>query len=763
MQDWTLDGDWTLVYRPSGGPDALSLEDAKARGYESIPSLVPGSVEDDLIRAGVLPDLYVGENIRRAWDLEYGDWWLSREFDRPEPWDPSAVHFLEFGGIDTVADIFVNGRKLGGVANMLIPHRFPVDELLPRGNSLVVHISSALRAANRVDHAPGEWDVFNHPEALSIRKAPHMFGWNIAPRLVSAGIWRSVRIVQRPSIDIQDLYLYTRSVDIREGTALLAGHYQLSPLDEIDGYELSVVGTNAASERAFEHREIVRFKAGSFEVPIKDALLWWPKSLGRPDLYEVRVTLEHHGKAVATRLETVGLRTLDVSQSSTPYPDSSFQVLVNGVAVKVLGTNWTPLDGIHSRDSGRLDGALKLLDRSNCNLVRVWGGGVYEPDEFYKWCDENGVLVWQDFALSCAAYPQDDGFLAELDREATATIKRLRNHASLAVWAGNNENDQLILAAGGDPEMDRTSRETLRRATVRWDPARSYLASAPYIPASIGDRLLGPDQHLWAFPPYFKDSEYRDSTARFIGEIGFYGSPGLDTLAYIAGGEPEIPTSSSNMWRLHETTELRQPDVTPRLPIDVLIGQAEFMFGQPLSSVADFVFASQVTQAEAFKYVIEMTRADHSHSGLVWWSLFDTWPSISASVADYSFAEKIALGYIRQSQQAICLLVGERAGWSQPVIATNDTLHAVELRFSITDLATGETVCEGSAELGPQESAEVASLPVHLHGARMLGLEWHTSSSRGSNHYLQGQPPFSLHTYRDVWWPALQRLVETHE
>ena len=761
MQDWTLNGTWTLVYRSSGGPPARTLDDAVALGYESIPATVPGSVEEDLIAAGRLPELYVGENIRRAWELEYGDWWLHREFDRPESWDPSAAHFLELDGVDTIADIFLNGRQIGRAENMLIPHRFPLEDLRATGNSLIVHITSPLQAAREFDHAPGEWDVFGHPESLHIRKAPHMYGWNIAPRLVSAGLWREVRITERPNVGIEELYLFTKAVDRQKATAMLAGHYQLSPLEDVDGYELIVEGISPDAEPAFTHREAVRFKAGSFEIPIENARLWWPKSLGRAELYTVRAALARDGEVIATRTETIGLRTCEVIQSTAPHHDSSFRVLVNGVSVKVLGTNWTPLDAIHSRDQDRLPGALELLERSNCNLVRVWGGGVYEPDEFYEWCDREGVLVWQDFALACAAYPQDNEFLRALDREATVTIKRLRNHASLAVWAGNNENDQMILGAGGDPELDRTSRDILRRATDRLDPARSYLPSAPYLPASIEDRLLGPDQHLWGFPPHFKDSEYRDSTARFIGEIGFYGSPGLETLASITAGDAEIPSSDSEMWRLHETTELRQPDVTPRLPIDVMIGQAEFMFGQTFDSVADFVFASQVTQAEAFKYVIEMTRSDPTHSGLVWWSLFDTWPSISASVADYSFAEKIALGFIRQSQQTVCVFVGERLGWNHPVIAANDSLRATELTYSITDLVTGEELHSGSVLLAPLETTEVGQVAVHLHGPRMLGIEWRTPHARGANHYLQGQPPFSLTSYRDLWWPMLQRLLGT--
>lgn len=757
MDDWSLNGAWDLVYRSSGGPDASTLEDAIALGYHSVPASVPGSVEEDLAAAGLLPDLYVGDNIRQAWELEYGDWWLHRQFDQPEGWDNEAAHYLEFGGIDTVAEIFVNGHKIGQVANMLIKHRFPLPNLHATGNTVVVHISSALRAATEFDYAPGEWDVFNHPEALRIRKAPHMYGWNIAPRMVSAGLWREVRIVERPCVDIEDLYFFTKAIDRGKATAILAGHYQLSPLEDIHGYEFIVEGIGPDEEPAFEFREAVRFKAGYFEIPVENSRLWWPKPLGRPELYTVRAMLARHGRVIATQTQKVGLRTAEVRQSPAPHPHSSFQVLVNGVTVKVLGTNWTPLDGIHSRDHGRLAGALHLLEKSNCNLVRVWGGGVYESDEFYDWCDQQGVLVWQDFALSCAAYPQDERFLGALDAEAKVTIKRLRNHASLVVWAGNNENDQLILSVGGDPELDRPSREVLRRATARLDPARSYLASAPYIPASIGDRLLGPDQHLWAFPPHFKDSEYSDATARFIGEIGFFGSPGIETLALINRGNAEIPSSDSEMWRLHETTDLRQPDVTPRLPIDVMIGQAEYMFGQTFDSVADFVFASQVTQAEAFKYVIELTRSDPTHSGLIWWSLFDTWPSISASVADYSFAEKIALSFIRQSQQAVCVLVGERAGWSHPVMVANDSLQAVDLTYSIADLTTRERIESGSVRLAALETSVVGSVPVYLHGPRMLGIEWQTAHTRGANHYLQGQPPFSLPTYRDMWWPVLQR------
>lgn len=233
---------------------------------------------------------------------------------------------------------------------------------------------------------------------------------------------------------------------------------------------------------------------------MREPKLWWPRGYGPASLYRTQVELLHHGEVQDVWELNLGIRTFEVQTNFVPGDDGEFKVLANGVPILCKGANWVPLDAFHSRDAQRYEQALSLFRETNCNIVRCWGGNVYEDHAFYDICDESGILVWQDFSLACALYPQTDEFAKIIEREAAAAVVKLRNHPSILLWSGDNEVDAMYYNFGYDlPHVrnNRLTREVLPRVAASHDPFRFFLPSSPYIPLTVSGDLNVPEQHNW--------------------------------------------------------------------------------------------------------------------------------------------------------------------------------------------------------------------------------------------------------------------------
>ena len=254
--------------------------------------------------------------------------------------------------------------------------------------------------------------------------------------------------------------------------------YELNGLPE-KGTEIEIHGICGESE--FYCRRAVRFKAKSEDITVENPKLWWPKGYGEPNIYKTSVRILNGGKVMSEKTLNVGIRKAELKRTdTTDGKNGYFGFIVNDVPITVYGTNWVPLDAFHSREHERYDRALGLLDDIGCNMVRCWGGNVYPEQKFYDFCDRRGIMVWQDFAMACGTYPQDDEFAEKMKKEAEAVVRLYRNHPSLVLWTGDNECDQMAWQYAGGKE-NRLTREILPEAVARNDFARSYLPSSPYI------------------------------------------------------------------------------------------------------------------------------------------------------------------------------------------------------------------------------------------------------------------------------------------
>ena len=311
-------------------------------------------------------------------------------------------------------------------------------------------------------------------EAIWIRKAAHSYGWDIMPRAVSAGLWRPVELIVHSKHEITDMYFTTLSVE--PGHATLAVSYELTTdLALLPQLRLRVQGRCGESTFTYVHK--VEFTAGRFLIEVPNPLLWWPRGYGNPNLYKVTTQLLQNDKVMASRQDTVGIRKLELIRTETTSIEKPGQFLfkVNGVPILVKGSNWVPADAFHSRDAARYEKILALFIDLGCNFLRSWGGNVYEDDAFFDICDRNGIMVWQDFAMACAIYPQTPEFLEVMRQEAISVVRKLRNHPSLALWSGDNEVDEsyYFLRPGSRAQQDHAGGPAASGFPVRSLPALS--------------------------------------------------------------------------------------------------------------------------------------------------------------------------------------------------------------------------------------------------------------------------------------------------
>lgn len=768
METVSLDGAWALSFGPQTEDAPLTPEELRSAGLRSIEAQVPGNVELDLMRAGILPPLHVGNNIYLLREYEGFRWWYRRSFPTPNL-APHEHAELVFEGLDCLGTVFLNGRCVGEAHNMLIAHRFDVTEALrPVGeaNDLVVRIDSAVLAGRA--HCPDaiEGAFSGNWESLAVRKAPHMYGWDIMPRIVSAGLWRSVKLEVLPPTRWAQVHVTTLRADAQNKSATLQvdWHFITDRLD-VDEWQvrlrLSLGGQDVhdSCHAVFGHH-------GRTRVEVTPAELWWPRGYGEQPLYELQLEMtDGAGTVMDTWRGTVGLRTIHLHRTDTTSVENpgEFVFVVNGERVFVKGTNWVPLDALHSRDARHLDAAMEMIADLNCNMIRCWGGNVYEDHEFFDYCDRLGVMVWQDFALACAIYPQTDEFAAEMRREAEAVVRKLRNHPSLALWAGNNEIDQAFTGWFGaplDPNTDRLSREVLADVVRRLDPYRDYLPSSPYMsPAAqaTGDpRGHMPEDHLWGPRDDFKGPFYTQSPAHFVSEIGYHGCPCRESLEEMMEEGFLWPWQDNEQWLTHAVRPLpKMTQYNYRIPL--MAKQTAVLFGEAPDNLDDFILASQISQAEAKKFFIEWFRAGKwRRTGILWWNLRDGWPILSDAIVDYFGRKKLAYDYIRRSQVDVCAICCEPTDGQHPVVVVNDTLRSMEGQLTLTDADSGTRLLEEAWSVEANGKTLVGTVPEARDPGLWL-LQWTVGGKTFGNHYLAGPRPFRLADMRR-WLEQLKSL-----
>jgi len=761
MEPISLNGKWKLYWRTQQEQISAQLPDFSK--LQNIDAAVPGNVEIDLQKAGILPDIYFGDNIYQVKPYEFAEWWYLRDFKVNKEFIDNGAE-LVFAGLDCFADIWLNGKLLGSTANMFIEHRFDVtNSLIPGNNQAIVHIKSAVIEGRKHRHDVCEEALPINHGSLSVRKAPHMFGWDIMPRVVSAGIWRDVTIQPHKANRITEAYYFTRQ--LKKDSAELGVKYQFQTSEhDLNRFQLRISGRCGSSR--FEKTIKPYHTFGQTDVTIKNPRLWWPKGYGKPNLYKVELELLRNGRLLDRRIENIGIRQikLDYTETNSKENPGKFLFTCNGIPIMIKGTNHVPLDALHSRDAQRLGGAMELLDDLGCNMIRCWGGNVYEDHSFFDFCDSHGIMVWHDFAFACAFYPQTDEFQKIVAAEAESVICKLRNHPSIAVWAGDNEVDSLCMYfAGTDPGRNRLTRQTLPKVVARCDPYRSYLPSSPYYGPQVvaaNNPDLAPEQHLWGPRDYYKKPFYSQNNACFASEIGYHGCPNISSLKKFISPEKLWPWQDNSQWFTHSTNP--DPDVDIfRYRIKLMADQIYHLFGFRPKNLREFVLASQITQGEANKYFIELFRAAKwRKSGILWWNLIDGWPQFSDAVVDYYYSKKLAYHYIKRVQTDICIMITDPEDEYCSVVVANDTLKRAAGSFKLTDADTGKILLKGKFSVDANINKTLARIKVNPDSQRMFLIKYNVGERTFGNHYLLGKPPFSFRKYYQKWLKQISTLPD---
>lgn len=757
-----LNGQWDLYY----ALETREMEDSPEylRRYgEKIPAEVPGNVELDLERAGREPDPFYAENIYRFRKYEFYRWQFERSFDAPEH-RTSSRWLLVFEGLNCFADVYLNDEWVGESANAMIAHPFDVTDVLRYGqsNRLTVRIRSAVNQARKVElpafvetHESGE-------ELMALRMPSSSFGWDIMGRFLSAGMWRGVHLEEQKATRIANVYYATRSL-AADGTAVLQVRYRWeTDVPILDGYELRVRGV--CGESSFEEVKYVPFVEGVMKVAIPQAKLWWPKGYGDASLYTVTMTLEKDGVVLDERTDRVGIRRLEVELVMAQGDAGEFLIRANGVPILCKGSNWVPLDALHSRDAQRLEQAHALLDEAGCNIVRCWGGNVYEDHAFFDLCDQRGIMVWQDFGMACATYSALPDFARQMEQEATFVVKKLRNHPCILLWAGDNEVDESSVTRGYASEENRynaLTREVLPRVVRMHDPYRYYLPSSPYIPAGF-PLYAGPEQHNWGARAYFKDDFYKHTTAHFISECGYHGCPSVESLQKYIPQEYLSSWLNSDVWDTHNTDYIRFRRRGYNR-IGLMQDQVELLFGQVPEDLETFAKLSQISQAEAKKFFIERTRIKKwRRTGIIWWNLLDGWPQISDAVVDYYFVKKLAYEYIKRVQQPIAVLMDELQDWGHAVWLCNDSRESRMVSYKVWNGDTGEVYLEGETLSPANENVKMGVIRELAGQQKLYLITWSVDGREMGNHYLSGFPSYDAAKMLD-WVQKIAALPEAFQ
>ncbi len=765
----TLNGKWRLDYWPQDVVPVISPAQAEGIEMKTIEATVPGNVELDLLAAGLIEAPEIGSNVYDLRPWEGYQWRYSRTFPMPAHEAGDRV-VLNFGGIDCFAEIYVNGQHVGTADNMLIAHSYDItDALNPSDeNTVEVYIRSSVIEGRK--YIPPTISInFAQVESVYVRRAPHTYGWDIMPRLVSAGLWRDVELEVLKPAHIRDVHWYTTAVDAANKRAAVFLDWTIALPVELQDGKLSVeFSLTRGGKQAAYGRTLVSSHAGRHIMGIENADLWWPRGYGEAALYDAEVKLlDEKGNIVDTDRRRIGLRTvrLDFTDTHSAEKPGRFCFIVNGEKIFARGSNWTPMDALHSRDPQLLEKTFELVTDLNCNMIRSWGGNVYEDTRFYDLCDENGVMVWQDFGMGCTFYSQRQEFARAIEREVEAVVMKLRSHPSIALWSGNNENDQTLTIGTLapfriDPNRDVISRQVIPMVLYELDPSRSYLPSSPYwseeLCKSSYSQAELPEDHLWGPRGYYKEPIYNAANCLFVSEIGYHGMPNMESLRKMFPAESVYPWTDKKTHRWNEdwlTKAVRihkEWGYTPERN-NLMINQVNILFGNVPDKLEEFIFASQAVQAEAMKYFVEIFRGQkfEPKTGILWWNIRDGWPVISDAVTDYYFSKKMAYYFLKNVMRNICVLINDPVEGNYPLVATNDTRESAGGHVTVTDVASGRKLFEGSYTVPANARHEIARIP-EMKGQGILLIEYTTPEGKLSNHYLYGKAPFKLDEYRKL-------------
>ncbi|MES5483315.1 hypothetical protein QMZ05_11215 [Bradyrhizobium sp. INPA03-11B] len=703
---------WMVAhFEPGTGEQAGAGAEGRPNG-DWLPVTLPGDIHQSLFEAGLLCDPH-GEGGEEGcrW-ISDKEWWWRHVFDAPEA-APGERLILVLHGLDTFATVWLNGVEVTTSDNMFLGVEIDVTRSVRPGNNLL-----AIRfdpVASRLDGCeaptwPGVGGQTAQTKRNLVRKAQFGWGWDWGPVQPTIGVWRPVELKRQRSAAIDTLQFRTLSIAADRSAAVTI---EL----EVDAFappaaltaRIEIVDPDGAPliAQEVELNGEDRHRGATLAASIANARLWWTKDLGDQPLYRATAILRSGSQEIDRRDVRVGIRTIALDTSPDPDEPGTdfFRFVLNGRPIFAKGACWIPahsLVGLLTEAQYRP--LIEAARDGGMNMLRVWGGGIYEHDAFYDLCDECGVLVWQDFMFACAPYPdKDPAMIASVRAEAAYQVRRLRHHPSLALWCGNNENqfiqDFVNEAVGRRLPLEGAHfyDDVIPEQVVALDPMTPYWPGSPF-GGPHANSMRGGDLHNWTvwhgLPPVPDDRSigsvdrspagvdyhrYAEDMGRFISEFGIQASPVMETLRRSVPADQLTLKSPAMENRIKDN---------PRNKVD---GIMEPVTGLP-TTIEQYVDFTQITQAEGLKFGIEHFRRRKPHcSGTLIWQLNDCWPGVSWSVIDFHGFQKAGYHYVRRAYAPVLASFKLLGDGAVELWITNDRAQAVagNLTIELVDLLDG--------------------------------------------------------------------------
>lgn len=625
----------------------------QARLSNWYPATVPGVVHTDLMDNKIIEDPFFRLNERGMQWIDKEDWIYQTTFQlTPEMMGRENIDLI-FKGLDTYADVYLNEKKILEANNMFREWKTSIKpDLNPGENILKIYFHSPIKVdIPKWDALPYQYEagndqsenggVFNKKVSVFARKAGYHYGWDWGPRLVTSGIWRPVYVEAWDNARINDVFI--RQPEVSKSRASLIGEVEILADKEID--QANVTITEAASGRVLAGQTVSLQKGiNKISLPfsIKSPKLWWSNGLGEPHLYSFRTDLTVNNQTSDAQTEEVGLRSLKII--NRPDKDGkTFYVELNGIPVFAKGANYIPQDNFLPRVTPeQYEKTILDAANANMNMLRIWGGGTYESDLFYQLCDRYGILVWQDFMFACSLYPAEGELLENIRQEAIDNVKRLRNHACIALWCGNNECNDAWFNWGWqkrykaqNPEYEQKIWKqfndqynvTLPQVVEEYAPESFYWPSSPFARYDGGNDDRNGDRHYWEVWHGKKPIEmYNKERSRFFSEYGFQSFPEFESVKRYAPRQEDWDIYSEVMMS-HQRGGMHANELIETYLLNE--------YRKPRNFEA-FLYMNHVLQGDAIKTAIEAHRRDMPYCmGTLFWQHNDCWPVASWASRDY--------------------------------------------------------------------------------------------------------------------------------
>ncbi len=659
-------------------------EFAQASKQQFYPATVPGVVHLDLMKNNLIPDPYKDLNEKKVQWIENEDWIYQTTFNINADEAKSQNIDLVFDGLDTFAEIYLNDKLLKSTNNMFRTWEIPVKPVLKKGeNALKIIFKSPVNEGNTLAKAV----PFTMPETPRsfVRKAQYQFGWDWGPRLITSGIWKDVHLNFWNNARINTLKVEQKLVSTEK--AELNFHLDIE-VKKPGNYKIRINEKEYASNLKAGKNSI------SLPLNINQPKLWQPNGWGKAELYTFNVTLLAGNKTIDKKSTKIGLRTIELVQEKD-QKGKSFYFKVNGKPMYARGTNWIPSDSFTPRISK--EKYWKLIEdakNSNFNMIRIWGGGIYEDEEFYNACDENGILVWQDFMFAGSFYPSDPTFLDNVKEEVKDQVNRLQNHPSIALWCGNNEVDEAIVNWGYQKQFKYSKADSLQvwedyrkvfhqaipeALTENLTPEKNYYwPSSPSIGWGHKKSLNEGDSHYWGVwwgeQPF---EVYNQKVPRFASEYGFQGMPSIAAFKSMFEGNPDLKLDNPTIQHHQKNNRGWQ----------IIANYMQRDYPVP-TDFEKYTYVSQILQARGMRIAIEAHRRNKPYNmGSLYWQLNDCWPVVSWSSIDYLGNWKALQYQSKKSFENVVILCEEKDSQLSS-FAVNDgltTYDDLQLLLSLKD------------------------------------------------------------------------------